>query len=143
MLKAVTHLHSQNIIHRDIKLENFLVGENLEQIRLIDFGLASKYDPSSPPSLICGTMISAAPEMHCKSNYDLKIDCWSLGIVLFEMLCNDLPFGSNCPQEYKNHILNSKIDFSKYQPLTLASKEALDLLGKLLEKDPVKRISSS
>lgn len=64
MVQAVNHLHSLNIIHRDIKLENFLVGENLETIKIIDFGLATEYDPASPPSLVCGTLISAAPEMH-------------------------------------------------------------------------------
>lgn len=64
MVKAVSYLHSINIIHRDIKLENFLVSENLETIKIIDFGLASIYDPECPPTKICGTMISAAPEMH-------------------------------------------------------------------------------
>lgn len=64
MVQAVDHLHQRNIIHRDLKLENFLVGENLETVKLIDFGLATVYDKRSPPRQTCGTIISAAPEMH-------------------------------------------------------------------------------
>lgn len=101
MVRAVSHLHSQNIIHRDLKLENFLVGEHLDTVKLIDFGLASIYDPASPPYQTCGTMISAAPEMHNDTTYCMKIDCWSLGICLFEMLCNDLPFNIQSKDTYK------------------------------------------
>jgi serine/threonine protein kinase len=138
---AVSHLHSLNIIHRDIKLENFLVGQSLDTIKLIDFGVSTEYDPANPPSMACGTSISAAPEMLNGSSYDSKIDCWALGIILFELLCNDLPFDTEDLAQYRKNVLNSKIDLNHYAPLTVLSEQGKDLLSRLLAKDPAVRIS--
>ena len=66
MVEAVAHCHSLNIIHRDIKLANFLidVNENEETlIKLTDFGLSCKYDLNKPLTKKCGTLISISPEM--------------------------------------------------------------------------------
>ena len=75
--------------------------------------------------------------------YCLKIDCWSLGICLFEMLCNELPFCIDSKEAYKTHILYSSIDFESFESLRYVSSHALDILTRLLDKDPATRLSAS
>lgn len=98
MVESVAYCHKQNLIHRDIKLENFLIDatENGEPIvKLTDFGLACKYDPNDPPSQKCGSLSSVAPEVISADHYCPKIDCWALGSMLCEMLTNEIPFESD------------------------------------------------
>lgn len=98
MLLSIEYCHDQNIIHRDIKLENFLVDqENNEDLRikLSDFGLACKYDADEPPTTKCGSLLSVAPEMLMNDSYDHKVDMWGLGVVLHELLSTQLPFYSD------------------------------------------------
>lgn len=107
MVKSVELCHMHNIIHRDIKMENFLVqqiNDNGEiQIKLSDFGLACKFDPANPPTSKCGSLSSVAPEILCQENHDTKVDCWSLGVLLFELLSTELPFYS---EDQKVHLRN-------------------------------------
>lgn len=57
-------------------------------VKLADFGIACKYDAADPPTLSCGTKEYVAPEVLKDTGYDYKIDCYSLGIILFELLSN-------------------------------------------------------
>ena len=56
MLAAVNHIHELKLIHRDIKLENFLIGNDMNDIKLIDFGLTIEYDKKNKPTELCGTI---------------------------------------------------------------------------------------
>lgn len=99
MAKAVVTCHEQNIIHRDIKLENFLVKSCPESdeldIKLSDFGIACKYDKNNPPTDRNGSVVGVAPEILTQDSYDHKVDCWSLGVILYELLTTIHPFTSN------------------------------------------------
>ena len=91
MVSTVAHCHSLNIIHRDVKLENFLVdtvddSDNQILVKLTDFGLAYQYNADEPPTDKCGSILTIAPEMISRKSYGLKVDCWSLGIILYELL---------------------------------------------------------
>ena len=95
MVEAVAFCHKQNIIHRGIKLENFLVDTDLNYdiiVKLSDFGLACYYDPDDPPNAKCGSMSTIAPEVMMDESYGPKRDCWSLGCLLFEMFADEVPF---------------------------------------------------
>ena len=146
MVSSVNHIHKNQVIHRDIKLENFLVDEDKNDrqimIKLIDFGLATFYDPALPPTQKCGTLVTVAPEVFLQTHYDHKVDCWALGVILFELLSNDLPFFDKDAKKFKEQIITKRIDLNKYPPLKNVSRNARDLLSKLLQKDPAKRISA-
>ena len=97
MLTSIEYCHSQGIVHRDIKLENFLVdidNDGTIIVKLSDFGLACKYEADQPPTTKCGSILSVAPEMLIKETYCHKVDIWGLGIILYELLCTELPFYS-------------------------------------------------
>ncbi|CAD8090222.1 unnamed protein product [Paramecium sonneborni] len=132
---ATEYLHSQNIIHRDLKPENLLLDEN-RQLKIADFGLSYLSQTKGEYlKTACGSPCYAAPEMLVGKTYEgTKSDIWSCGIILFAMLCGYLPFEhENTQQLYE---LIKKSDFEKPEHL---SKHALDLLIKILIKDPNRR----
>ena len=89
MLVSIKHCHDRNIVHRDVKLENFLMDTNSEDkliVKLSDFGLACKYDAEQPPTQKCGSLVAIAPEILSSDSYCHKIDVWALGVILHEML---------------------------------------------------------
>ena len=143
LIEGIAHLHSKNIIHRDIKLENLLMNEN-GNIKITDFGAAvdcvNCHDPNEF-KVICGTREYMAPEMLKELTYDYKVDIWSCGVVLYEILHRGLPHKSDA---YKNkhkvilkYLQNNKVSYSKK-----LSNEVVDLLKKCLELDPKKRCTA-
>lgn len=83
MLKAVNHLHSQNIAHRDIKPENIMIGED-GNLKLIDFGLSKQVGCEGMTAMV-GSTFYIAPEVF-EGKYDLKCDVWSLGVIIYILL---------------------------------------------------------
>lgn len=152
LLSAVNYLHSQNIIHRDIKLENILIQSN-RVIKLCDFNLSID---KSKHYLIdkVGTPEYMAPEIICvgsinsdiikqtiadkKSLYDERVDIWSIGILLFELYFGKTPFFSPDSKELEHNILYSSIDKHKLG-MHYISDNAIDFMLKLLEKNYKKR----
>ncbi len=94
LMSAVRHIHERGIAHRDIKLQNILIEKGASrdsQIKLIDFGYGSRFIGCCPMKTHCGTPYTTAPEVYRKS-YDERCDVWSVGVVLFIMLCGKRPF---------------------------------------------------
>eukprot|EP01116_Phalansterium_solitarium_P022811 TRINITY_DN7672_c0_g1_i3.p1 TRINITY_DN7672_c0_g1~~TRINITY_DN7672_c0_g1_i3.p1 ORF type:complete len:432 (-),score=93.38 TRINITY_DN7672_c0_g1_i3:67-1362(-) len=128
LCSAVQCCHSQNIIHRDIKHGNILLGET-GGIKLIDFGLSNFMEAGKLRSTYCGTPNYAPPEMILGKQYHgAEVDLFSLGVVLFSMLTGTFPF-LNVPDLLKG----------KYEDPPKASPECRQLIRKMLTVDPEKR----
>ena len=136
IFSTIEFLHKKKICHRDIKPENILILKNLE-IKLIDFGLCNYIKNNNLLSTPCGSVNYASPESFISNKYDgEKFDIWSMGILLFVMLSGYLPYeGKNIFRVY-NKIIEKKLEY----PLWI-NKNAKDLMCKMLEINPLKRIS--
>ena len=113
VLLAIEHYHSRGITHRDLKQENILY-ENDEpdaEIKIIDFGLSSKYAKDEKMHSVLGTPYYVAPEV-LKGNYNEKYDVWSIGAITYLLLCGQYPFNGNSDKEIFDNILNSKVNFN-------------------------------
>lgn len=145
MLLALRFCHQNHIVHRDIKLENFLVDLDQDQnilVKLSDFGLACKFDKEDPPTTKCGSILSVAPEMLVKESYCPKVDMWGLGVILHELLSTELPFYSDNETEYKRNIVKQKLQLQNESAWQKVSEQAKDLVEKLLDKNPERRLDA-
>ena len=94
LLSAVTYMHENNIIHRDIKLENirFLKEKIYDHIKILDFGSACIHYPDSQlKNKMAGSPMYASPEMLGLLGYDFKTDVWSCGIIMHVLLVGGFP----------------------------------------------------
>jgi serine/threonine protein kinase len=89
---GIDYLHSQNVYHRDIKLENIIIDEK-NNIKIIDFGFVTSEPKNKPLNFFCGTPSYMPPEIVLKKDYfGCQADIWSIGILLFTLLCGSFPF---------------------------------------------------
>ena len=139
LLLAMEYLHNRDIIHRDIKLGNVLLSEKME-VKLCDFGLAIENNNEFNHTL-CGTPNYMAPEIFAHKNgcnYSVKIDIWSFGIILYALFYKNTPFEESGKDKTKNNIINLKYNFPSKKK-TYITKDAKDLIKKILVSDPKKR----
>ena len=134
LINALIYLHSQNITHRDIKIDNLLLDKNLD-LKLIDFGLSTKYNDDKLLTQPCGTIVYAAPEvLQCGQYHGMLADVWSSGIVLYGMLSGYLPFCEKDDEINKNLILEGNFEIPNN-----FSKLATDLIIRMLDINPLTR----
>lgn len=136
-LSIIKYLHSfdPKIVHRDIKPENLLLDEN-NRIKLCDYGWACFYNPEEKMKTYCGTPEYVSPEMIRKIGYNEKVDIWSVGVLLFEMLSGYAPFSSSNKEDLYNNILKVKINWPDDFPM-----QAKDLISKILKYEPSERLT--
>lgn len=135
VVAAVGHIHSLNIIHRDIKLENILVDSN-NQVKLIDFGFSSE-NFKEKIKLFCGTPCYMSPEIVSKREYfGGPADVWALGVLLFVMLTGFFPFKSNSDRELYRKILMVNFEIPSF-----VAPQARLLIKRMMQLDPYKRPS--
>lgn len=141
MLSAVRYLHSKGIVHRDIKLENFLFEVNTtdSRLKLIDFGLSKHCNESEAMHQIVGSAYYTAPEV-LEGHYDHRCDIWSLGIVAYMLLCGAPPFYGDSSDQIHEMIKTREAQYPAKR-LGHVSEEAINFLKAMLVKDPEKRIS--
>ena len=135
-ISALQYLHNFNppIIHRDIKPENLLLNEG-GRILLADFGW-SNFSDGGVRKTFCGTPEYIAPEMLLKKGHDTRVDIWSVGVLMFELLSGYSPFVAKNNQDLYQNIRRLKIQWPKdMQPL------AKNLIGKILKLNPLDRPS--
>ncbi|OMJ16881.1 Serine/threonine-protein kinase ppk1 [Smittium culicis] len=144
LILAVSFLHENEIVHRDLKLENILL-DSKKNVKITDFGFANHFDEVHGELMItsCGSPCYAAPELVVSNGMysGTNVDIWSCGVILFAMLAGYLPFdddesnpnGENINLLYK-YILSTEL----YYPAQI-SKSAKSLLSRILVTDPKKR----
>ena len=136
-ISALQYLHSFKppIIHRDIKPENLLLNEG-GRVLLADYGWSNFNMEGDVRKTFCGTPEYIAPEMLTKKGHDTRVDIWSIGILMFELLSGYSPFVAKTNQELYQNIKRLKIQWPKdMQPL------AKNLISKILKLNPVDRPS--
>ena len=147
LLQSVAYLHANDIVHRDIKPENILLESNDEcddtddRIKLIDFGLSRRHKSSEAPmNNPVGTAYYMAPEL-LLNNYDKACDVWSIGTIVYILLCGYPPFNGDTDPDIFDAIKLGKFAFPK-QAWSSKSHDVKDFIKCLLKMDPKKRLTA-
>ncbi len=137
VVAGIEYCHKHNVVHRDIKLENLLLDEH-HNVKIIDFGFSIFAAADQRLKIFCGTPSYMAPEIVSKKEYfGQPADMWSLGILLYTMLCGTFPFRGAGERELFRAIARCQFTY----PPTV-SAEARDIIGKMLRLDPQKRAAA-
>ena len=146
LLSAVAYCHDKGVIHRDLKPENILIEDSEEKdkeyfhIKIIDFGTCEILKKKKLTEQI-GTSFYIAPEV-LKNGYNEKCDLWSCGVILYILLCGSPPFYGKNEKEIFQKILEGNVNF-KHKIWNKISSDAKNLVTKLLQVDPKKRLSAT
>jgi len=140
MLLAINYIHTHGIVHRDLKLENFLYDQKgSSHLKLIDFGFSKMWDPNIKMQVSCGTLAYVAPEVLGKC-YTSQCDLWSLGVIGFIIISGYMPFSGSEKQQTDN-ISSGTIRF-KPERWNTVSPIAMEFTKALLQVDPKKRLTA-
>ena len=150
VLSGLYYLHTKNIVHRDLKLENILISEiekdnNTNEkyfwVKIIDFGTAKIFEKNKNEKAVVGSSYYIAPEVLHK-NYNEKCDTWSVGVILYMLIVGRAPFDGKSDDEIIENIEKGEFN-SKHIKMLNSSDEVQDLVKKLLEVNVKKRLSPS
>ncbi|KAK6457428.1 uncharacterized protein RJT20DRAFT_117703 [Scheffersomyces xylosifermentans] len=133
---ALDYCHKNNVVHRDLKIENIMINEKGD-IKIIDFGLSNLYSPKTLLQTYCGSLYFAAPELLSAKPYTgPEVDVWSFGVVLYVLVCGKVPF-----DDQSVSVLHEKIKRGNVEYPNFLSRECVSLLSRMLVVDPAKRAS--
>ena len=133
-------MHSNNVIHRDLKLGNLFLNRSLE-IKIGDLGLATKLTSAEDRrTTICGTPNYIAPEIidgkKDGNGHSFEVDIWSMGVILYTLIVGRPPYESKDVKATYQRILNNEYSFPEKFPV---SDNAKDLIGAMLQREPSTR----
>ena len=150
VFSGLYYLHSKNIVHRDLKLENILIteiekekktGKSLFWIKIIDFGTAKIFEKNKSEKAVVGSSYYIAPEV-LQKKYNEKCDTWSAGVILYMLICGRAPFDGADDDEIIANIKKGTYNHF-HKKLAASSPEVQDLVTKLLEVNVNKRLSAA
>ncbi|XP_017490653.1 PREDICTED: serine/threonine-protein kinase MARK2-like [Rhagoletis zephyria] len=134
ILSAVEYCHKKNIVHRDLKAENLLLDINMN-IKIADFGFSNHFKIGELLATWCGSPPYAAPEVFEGKQYTgPEIDIWSLGVVLYVLVCGALPFDGSTLQSLRDRVLSGRFRIPFFM-----SSECEHLIRRMLVLDPPRR----
>lgn len=137
IMTAIDYCHQLHVVHRDLKPENVVFFEKLGMVKLTDFGFSNSYEPGEQLNTSCGSLAYSAPEILLGDSYDAPaVDVWSLGVILYMLVCGRLPF-----QEANDSETLTKILDCKYSIPDVLSDECRNLIQSMLVREPQKRAS--
>ncbi|KAI3643380.1 hypothetical protein MP228_012935 [Amoeboaphelidium protococcarum] len=137
LVSALKYCHDMKFVHRDLKLENIMLDHHFN-IKLIDFGFTREVDTKNKLlDTYCGSVAYSAPEILLGQKYSGTLaDCWSLGVILYTLVCGYLPFDDENDNKVQAKIMSLEYDLPS--ALDATSK---DLITRILQLDPSKRVS--
>mmetsp|Transcript_9002 Transcript_9002/g.15352 ORF Transcript_9002/g.15352 Transcript_9002/m.15352 type:complete len:804 (+) Transcript_9002:196-2607(+) len=145
IVSALAHIHSKGVAHCDLKPENLIYtsGEDSAELKIIDFGLAHFVGPTAEAGdkTITGTPEYIAPEVVMRKGYSNSCDMWSVGVIMYILLCGYYPYYGSSPQEILWKVCFSKPDFPE-KDWSKISTSAKDLISRLLQKEPAQRYTA-
>uniref|UniRef100_A0A673INZ4 non-specific serine/threonine protein kinase n=1 Tax=Sinocyclocheilus rhinocerous TaxID=307959 RepID=A0A673INZ4_9TELE len=136
ILSAVEYCHNRNIVHRDLKAENLLLDGHMN-IKIADFGFGNFFQSGKPLATWCGSPPYAAPEVFEGQQYEgPQLDIWSMGVVLYVLVCGALPFdGPSLP------VLRQRVLEGRFRIPYFMTEDCEHLIRRMLVLDPSKRLS--
>lgn len=140
LAKALQFLRSENICHMDLKPQNILLSSPVNPVlKLADFGFAQYLNTHDDATSLRGSPLYMAPEILLRHKYDARVDLWSVGVILYECLFGQAPYSSKTFSELAEKIKDPRPIEIPYG--VRISSKCRDLLHRLLERDPDKRIT--
>uniref|UniRef100_A0A672HC25 SNF-related serine/threonine-protein kinase n=1 Tax=Salarias fasciatus TaxID=181472 RepID=A0A672HC25_SALFA len=137
IVHAISYCHRLHVVHRDLKPENVVFFEKQGLVKLTDFGFSNKFQPGKKLTTSCGSLAYSAPEILLGDEYDAPaVDIWSLGVILFMLVCGQPPF-----QEANDSETLTMIMDCKYTVPPHVSSACKDLIDRMLQRDPKRRAS--
>lgn len=142
IVSVVEACHSLGVFHRDLKPENFLFDSSSDDaaLKATDFGLSVFYKPGESFSDVVGSPYYVAPEV-LRKHYGPEADVWSAGVILYILLSGVPPFWAETEMGIFRQILQGKLDFES-EPWPAISQSAKDLIRKMLDRNPKKRLTA-
>ena len=139
---GVKYLHKYGIVHRDLKPDNIMITQQNDfgVIKIMDFGLSKIVSTQERMVDGYGTLSYVAPEVLLRTPYNKEVDIWSMGVILYYMLCGHLPFKGNKEVIIAEKIVNDDLEFDD-EEWEVRSKKVRELISACLKKEPEERIT--
>uniref|UniRef100_A0A1Q3F0B1 SNF-related serine/threonine-protein kinase n=1 Tax=Culex tarsalis TaxID=7177 RepID=A0A1Q3F0B1_CULTA len=135
IVRAISYCHQLHVVHRDLKPENVVFFEKLGVVKLTDFGFSNKFCPGQKLETSCGSLAYSAPEILLGDSYDAPaVDVWSLGVILFMLVCGHPPFQEANDSETLTMIMDCKYTMPDH-----VSEGCRRLIGTMLVREPENR----
>lgn len=135
IVRAISYCHRLHVVHRDLKPENVVFFEKLGVVKLTDFGFSNKFCPGQKLETSCGSLAYSAPEILLGDSYDAPaVDVWSLGVILYMLVCGQAPFQEANDSETLTMIMDCKYTIPQH-----ISHSCKRLIGRMLVREPEKR----
>lgn len=134
LVDAVAYMHSNDVCHRDLKLENIIL-EGMSRVKIIDFGFST--DNTTKQRTFCGTPTYMAPEITKRKDYlGYQVDNWAMGVILFRLITGTYPFSAKTDRDLFSKICQGKVDLS-----LIPDADAQACIADLLDVNPDTRVT--